>query len=245
MTAPESFLNTESRWHGHCRVGAPTASGPLLPPLALSSAVTLAAVALSTAVSAAVWRSLAGARARCGIEARETEAGHVAALAQRWSRTPAVLGGPVLPGEGFRVVTFDTLGLARDARHAAVRRTDVGTYRLLSVASCEALDGHAASADTPPPAGGGLLVVGTCERPEGAVAVLVLSPLVQILLPGVPWAWIRDLMTRATLPATVRHPASVPSVRQASGGPKRQRAMPSWRSPKPTRRRRTADRPLA
>ena len=244
MASPESPCEAKGCWHSHCRTAEPTDAGPLLALLTLSLALTLAAVALSTTLAVAIRTRRAGARARRVVASRETEAGHVAALAQRWSRTPAVLGGPVLPGEGFGAVTFDTLGLARDARHASVRRTDIGTYQLLAVAPCAALDGLAATADTPPPAGGGLLVVGTCERPEGAVAVVVLGPLVQIRLPDVPWAWVRDLMTRAVTP-TACLPAPVPAARPATGGRPRQRAMPSWRSPKPTRRQRTTDRPLA
>ena len=132
-----------------------------------------------------------------------------------------------------------------------MRRTAVGTYRLVPVAPCAILDRYAASVGADPCTSGGLLVVGTCERPDEAVAVLVLGPLVQVRLPAVPWAWIRDLTTPATdplmPPATAVAPATDPLTTPATAVaparplhtlPQRERRMPSWRSPKPTTRRR-------
>ena len=229
--------------------------------LASALLVTLAAVLLARAVAALVWMTLAGTRARRLVEARAIEAGHIGALAQRWSLTPAMLGGPILPGEGFGAVTFDTFGLAHDPAHADVRHTAVGSYRLIPVAPCATLSGCAALAGTEAPAGGGLLVVGTGEDPADAVAVLVLGPLVQVRLPAVPWAWVRELTTPETDPlaARVKTPAPVGApvvealvseaparieapatrtTRRAVDLPQRHRTMPSWRSPKPMTRRR-------
>ena len=121
-----------------------------------------------------------------------------------------------------------------------MRRTAVGTYRLVPVAPCSTLDGCAARVGAQVCASGGLLVVGTCEVPGEAVAVLVLGPLVQIRLPAVPWGWIRHLTTPATdplMPPAMPDPAVVPT-RPLHTLPQRERRMPSWRSPKPTTRRR-------
>lgn len=213
----------------------------------------LGIVLVSCALTEALAPFLDGPRARRRMEARGVEAGNIAALAQRWSRTPAVLGGPVLADEGFGAVTFDTLGLHRDAHHARVRHTDIGTYRLLAVAPCETLSGCAALAATEAPAGGGLLVVGTCDQPDEAVAILVLGPLVQIPLPAVPWGWVRRLTTPVADPLMPRAstPSETPAVVteaprkkvRASEVPQRARRVPKWRGPMPRTRRR--DRELA
>lgn len=205
---------------------------------------------IARAVTALVACALAGPRARRRLEAREAEAGHVAALAQRWSRTPAVLGGPILPGEDFGAVTFDTLGLTRDACHADVRQTAAGTYRLVCAGPGPELSAHAERFGAEAPAGGGLLIVGTRDAPEEAVAVLVLGPLVQVCLPDVPWEWIRRLTTPETDPLAAPAQPATPepeprheAPRRASDLPQRTRRMPSWRSSKPATRRR--DREMA
>ena len=182
----------------------------------------------------------AGPRAERRVGARAAEVGFVAAAVQRWSLTPEALGGPAAGRAHFDAVTFDALGLAAGA--TGVRRTPLGTLRLLPVAPCATLDGCAALVGTEPPTAGGLLVVGTCETPAEAVAVLVLGPLVQVRLPAVPWAWIRALTTPAvdpllpavSTPVAVAKAARVP----ARHVPQSERRMPSWRSPKPTARRR-------
>ncbi len=192
---------------------------------------------------------LAAPRARRRREVRAAEAGWIAAAAQRWSLTPAVLGGPAAADAGFAGLDFAALGLSHDARHADVRHTPSGTVRLLPIAPCATLDGCAALLGTDVAAGGGLLVVATDATPEDAVAVLVLGPLVQVRLPHVPWTWVRNLMDAADAPApapSVPAPAvSAPVVRAprrpgipATALPQRERRMPSWRSPKPTTRRR-------
>ena len=194
-------------------------------------------VALASAV-------LAGPRAARRFGIREAEAGFVAAAVQRWLVTPAVLGGPAAGRVRFDAVTFDTLGLACGA--ARVRRTAAGTLRLIPVAPCAMLDGCAALVGSERPDAGGLLVVGTCETPGDAVAVLVLGPLVQVCLPDVPWAWIRALTTPASDPLLPAEPVATEPVAAEPKGvrvparpvPQRERRMPSWRSPKPTARRR-------
>ena len=177
------------------------------------------------------------------MDARATEAGWVASLAQQWFRSPVILGGADAPASGFAGLTFDALGLTAALHHPDVRRTAVGTYRLVPVAPCAALDRYAASVGADPCTSGGLLVVGTCERPDEAVAVLVLGPLVQVRLPAVPWAWIRRLTTPAVDPLMPLMPLATPATAVAPARPlhtlpQRERRMPSWRSPKPTTRRR-------
>ena len=214
----------------------------LLVALAAAFAVTAVAVLASRGLVGVVSVPLAGPRARRRMEARAAEVGWTAAAAQRWSLTPAKLGGPSAPG--FGELDFDALGLPHGPRHASVRHTSCGTLRLLPVAPCATLDGCAALLGAEVSAGGGLLVVGTDTVPEDAVAVLVLGPLVQVRLPHVPWAWVRDLMDAPPV-AVPAPPVAAPAMRAskrprvpAAALPQRDRRMPSWRSSKPTTRRR-------
>ncbi|HEX9951473.1 MAG TPA: hypothetical protein VGB53_06865 [Rubricoccaceae bacterium] len=149
-----------------------------------------------------------------------------------------------MPIDGFAVLSLDCLGLAADPRRPDVRRTAVGTYRLVRVAPCAVLDRYGARVGAEACTGGGLLVVGTCEAPDQAVAVLVLGPLVQVRLRAVPWAWIRSLTTPATDPlrSLATPEPTVAPARPLHTLPQRERRMPSWRSPKPTTRRRGARR---
>jgi hypothetical protein len=127
-----------------------------------------------------------------------------------------------------------------------VRRTPAGTYRLVPVAACGLLDGCAALIDVEAAAGGGLLVVGTDETPDEAVAMLVLGPLALVRVLEVPWEWIRQLTTPAADPLGIDRVAlPEPTVVYvpAGGRPQHDRRMPSWRSPKPTTRRRTPSAP--
>ena len=218
----------------------PRRPAPLHAVLLIAFSVTLVAVVTSRLGAALATAVLAGPRAARRLRVRVAEAGFVAAAVQRWLVTPAALGGPAAGRVCFDAVTFDTLGLACGARGA--RRTMAGTLRLIPVAPCATLDGCAALVGAERPDAGGLLVVGTCETPGEAVAVLVLGPLVQVRLPDVPWAWIRALTTPTTdpllpvlaVPVAVAKAARVP----ARYVPQRERRMPSWRSPKPTARRR-------
>jgi hypothetical protein len=205
--------------------------------------VTLTSVLLARGAVAAVGALLAGPRATRRAEARADEAGWIAAAAQRWALTPAALGGPSETAGAFRALTFADLGLPADPAHPDVRRTAVGTYRLLAAPS-DALDSYATHLGTDV-AAGGLLVVGTDDAPEDAVAVLVLSPLVQVRLSAVPWAWVRALTTPAAdtlvaaapskpAPGPVRAVVRTPALVR----PQHERRMPSWRSPKPPTRRR-------
>jgi hypothetical protein len=216
----------------------------LITALLTAFSVTLTSALLARGVVAAVGAQLAGPRASRRAEARADEAGWIAAAAQRWALTPAALGGPSEPAGAFRGLTFADLGLAADPARADLRRTAVGTYRLLA-AEGDVLDSYATNLGTEV-AAGGLLVVGTDEAPEDAVAVLVLGPLVQVRLPAVPWAWVRALTTptadplvAATPPKPTRAPGRAVVVRTpAPIRPQHERRMPSWRSPKPPTRRR-------
>lgn len=163
-----------------------------------------------------------------------------------------MLGGPADAARGFHGLTVDMLGLPADPQHPTVRHTASGTYRLLPVPPGAALDAAAERLGTETPAGGGLLVVGTGEAPEDAVAVLVLGPLVQVPLDAVPWPLVRTLMTPpidpllpAEAPAEESPEPAVeaPAPRRVTetGTPQRERRMPSWRSPRPTTRRRDRD----
>ncbi len=184
--------------------------------------------------------------ARRRAQARATEAGWLAARAQLWLRTPALLGGPTDETRGFHDLTVDMLGLRPDVQQPTVRHTASGSYRLLPVPPCAALTAAAARLCTEAPAGGGLLVVGTGDVPEDAVAVLVLGPLVQISLDAVPWTLVRALTTPQIDPflptpaEMVAEPVlKAPARRHAAAGtPQRERRMPSWRSPMPPTRRR-------
>jgi hypothetical protein len=220
-------------------VPAPAPS-PLNTALLTALSATVAAVLLARGAVALAAVALAGPRARLRAETRAAEAGWIASAAQRWSLSPPALGGPVVPADGFRELTFAGLGLAHDAGRPDLQRTATGTYRLVAVDPCETLDGCAALAHTEAPSGA-LLVVGTDEAPEDAVAVLVLGPLVHVRLPRVPWRWIRELTTPATDPLVPAVAApSAPDVEYvpATSRPQRERRLPSWRSPKPTARRR-------
>ncbi|HEX8299203.1 MAG TPA: hypothetical protein VF594_08600, partial [Rubricoccaceae bacterium] len=156
----------------------------------------------------------------------------MASLAQRWLCSPPVLGGPDVPSEGFAGLTFDMLGLASAAAHPDVRRTVIGTYQLVPIPPGPALDGYAARIGAEACEAGGLLVVGTSETPDEAVAVLVLGPLAQLRLSAVPWGWIRDLTTPAADPLMPPVPTAAPvvtPVRPLHTLPQRARRMPSWR----------------
>lgn len=183
------------------------------------------------------------------------EAGWLAALAQRWLRTPTALGGPEDASRGFRDVDVAALGLSPDPRHRTVRRTASGTYRLLPVPPCAALLRAAEHLGAEASIGGGLLVIGTGGETGEAVAVLVLGPLVQVALGTVPWSLVRALSTPGTdplLPVGPRTDVRGKPARTAPGQkrgstpstPQHARRLPSWRSPKPTTRRRDA-RPAA
>ncbi len=182
----------------------------------------------------------------------------MAAAAQRWSLTSPVLGGRTVTADGFEEITFGHLGLAHD--RPDIRRTTVGTYQLLPVAAGAVLDGCAALVGAVALDGGGLIVVGTDEVPEEAVAVLVLSPLIQFRLPFVPWALLHGLTTPSAdplapavrtpdAPEVVAEDQTRPSretatgTRPSAGRPQRERRMPSWRSPKPMERRRRSSAP--
>lgn len=210
----------------------------LLPALLTAASATTACVLLSRALTAAVAAIRAPSVRRRQTAARACEAGRLAARAQTWFRSPVVLGGCEAPETGFAGVTFAALGLASDAR--GVRHTAVGRYRLIPVAPCATLAGCARLVGTDEPVAGGLLVVGTGETP--AVAVLVLGPLVQVTLPQVPWGWIRSLTTPATDPLLPAEPVAAPAALPMHARPQRERRMPSWRSPKPTMRRRDSRR---
>ena len=214
--------------------------GSLLPLVALALAGTLATFAASSAGAALASRALRAVVMQRQARARQVEAEHLGALAQRWLRSPAVLGGSADPAASFRSLTVAALGLRADPRHPDVRHTATGTYRLIPVAPCAMLCASAARVRAEASVGGGLLVVGTGGAPDAAVAVLVLGPLVQIPLPAVPWAWVRALTTPASDPlATSEAPTEVPPARAVRPpDPQRARRMPSWRSPKPTTRRR-------
>lgn len=214
------------------------------PALLTATATTATCVLASRVITATVSAIRAPLRRRQHAEARAREAGWLAERAQQWVRSPAALGGPESPDTGFAGLTFDMLGVSADARD--VRHTAVGVYRLIPVAPCATLAGCARLIGAEEPATGGLLVVGTGETPDVAVAVLVLGPLVQVTLPTVPWGWIRALTTPTAdplLPAETE-PVIEPVAETAAESrpmhvcPQRERWMPSWRSRMPTTRRR-------
>ncbi len=212
----------------------------ILPALLTATVATAACVLLARALTATVAAVRVPLLRRRHAAARAREAGWLAERAQQWVRSPAMLGGPESPETGFAGLTFDTLGVAADAR--GVRHTGIGAYQLLPIAPCATLAGCARLVGTEEPTTGGLLVVGTGETPDVAVTVLVLGPLVQVTLPTVPWGWIRSLTTPATdplLPTRIES-AAEPAVlpRPMHARPQRERRMPSWRSPMPTTRRR-------
>lgn len=195
--------------------------------------------------------ALRPARRRRSARARATEAGWLAALAQRWFRAPAALGGPADPARGFRDVSVAALGLSPDPRDPAARRTASGTYRLIAVPPCAALRTVAERLGVEASVGGGLLVVGTGGRPGEAVAVLVLGPLVQVALDAVPWLLVRALTTPRADPLLPAEPTVAVRGKPVVAAPRRTRPLdipqharrlPSWRSPKPTTRRRAARR---
>lgn len=233
-------------WHGTCETGGLPALGPLLVAALLALAATAASVFLSEVAAALVVRLCRPSRARRRAQARATEAGWLAARAQTWFLTPAPLGGPADAARGFRDLTVADLGLCADPQHPTVRHTASGAYRLLPVPPCAALHAAAERLGAEASVGGGLLVVGMDEAPEDAVAVLVLGPLVQIPLDAVPWTLVRALTTPRADPlvpaaAPAMPTAEVPMPRRAAATPdtpQRARRLPSWRSPKPTVRRR-------
>lgn len=140
------------------------------------------------------------------------------------------------------------LGLAPDPHSETVRRTASGAYRLLPVPPCAALRRAAERLGAEASLSGGLLVVGTGGEPGEAVAVLVLGPLVQVALDAVPWPLVRALTTPDADPLVpTESPVEMPCETPVSKAPRRastpatpQHAhrLPSWRSPKPTTRRR-------
>lgn len=154
-----------------------------------ATGVTLAAVLASSTAAAlvAALRAALGARRRARLRAEELLL--LGAAAQRWLATPAAWGGPA---DGFRGASFDAIGQTALPLRPDVRRTPNGRYRLIPVPPCPSLD--RAAARTGLDAGrDGLLVIGWDERTGAAEAVIVLSPLVQVPLARVPWAWIATL----------------------------------------------------
>ena len=174
---------------------------------------------LASAGTAAVVSGLRDeAAGRRRAQVRAAELANLAAAAQRWRLTPAVLGGPTTGG--FADVSFDALGLRTRLFRPHERRTAHGIYQLVAVPACPTLDAAAARAGLD--AGGdGLLVVGHDPVSGEDAAVVVLSPLVQIPLARVPRAWIAEL-SRAVRPTLEAQP--VPEAVPAPRAPARPEA---------------------
>ena len=158
--------------------------------LSLSIVATLGAVLLSStgAATLSAWRRTRAARRRA--EARADEVALLAAAAQRWCMTPAAWGGA--PTDGFAGVSFDALGVAPRLRRPDQRRTANGLYQMVHVPACATLD-RAAARTGQETGRDGLLVVGWDPVTGDDTAAVVLSPLVQVPLASVPWAWIAEL----------------------------------------------------
>lgn len=226
--------------HSACETGGLPATGPLLVAALIALAVTAASVLVSEVATALIVRACRPSQARRRAQARATETGGLAARAQRWLLTPPGLGGPADAAGGFRGLTVAALGLCADPQRPAVQRTASGAYQLLPVPPCAALRAAAERLGVGASIGG-LLVVGTDEAPEEAVAVLVLGPLVQIPLDAVPWPLVRALTTPRVDPLlTLETPTEALKPRRGAttDAPQRARRLPSWHSPKPTTRRR-------
>lgn len=199
------------------RVSAHSLSTVIGPAFLLACFVTATAVIVSSVASAALGSWLQQRRHAVRLDARWTEAGLLAAAAQRWAQTPAAWGGPARPeGWDFSEVTLAALG--------ASEQTRVGTYHLFPIPARRWSTRWTGDRDETP----GLLVVGAAGPGEQAVAVLAVGGLSVYRLPRVPAACVRAL---AAPPAPAPAPAETLVVARPTRVPARR--------PRPTRHRRT------
>lgn len=215
----------------HCTIGLAFFS---------AAAVTVAATLLADGLTAWIAEVRDARRRARRAEARWTEAGIIAAAAQRWLQTPHAWGGA--PVDSFEDVTLQLLGFASALDDSRAYRTPTGRYRLFAIPARQwnATWGLSLGNCAVP----GLIVVGTGGADEESVAVLALGGVIMHRLPRVPFALSRAIAqpspSPTAAPATLSAPLpTVTPRRQLTSRPARHRRTPRLSTQRlPERRRR-------
>ena len=205
----------------------------MLTPVFFALVTTATATLLSGVLAAVVTSGLEARRRTRRAVARADEVALLAAAVQRWRLTPPAWGGA--PGVGFEGVSLEAIGAAV-CPVTRRRRTASGAYSVVHVPSGPALDralgrvGMDAGTD-------GVLVVGRDPETFETAAALVLGPLLQVPLAGVPWGLLSAGASPAALPsAALEAPEPIsrtgphPTRRRRSETSPSRASLPTWRS---------------